>query len=178
MTDKQITSSIKVKKLKLSFGDMFTHYAFPALLFGLSLIPAYLHLKYYLEGNPESFKHWEIWFIVVPLILGTIFYTLQSKSLNFKIVNTSLPRKKVDEVIRKVAKELEWNIISKNTKAIVATTNPPFTSGSWGERITILFDGDVVLINSICDPGKQSSVVSMGRNKKNTIRLIEEIKNC
>ncbi len=60
-------------------------------------------------------------------------------------------------------------------KIIIAKTHPSIFSGSWGEQITILFDDDRILINSICDPDKKSSVVSMGRNKKNVSKLLEEI---
>ena len=62
--------------------------------------------------------------------------------------------------------------------AIMAKTRPGFLSGSWGEQITILFDGNTILVNSICDLDMRGSVVPMGRNKKNMNRLIEEIKKA
>jgi hypothetical protein len=66
----------------------------------------------------------------------------------------------------------------KTKGCIIARTSPGIFSGSWGERITIILDKNRVLINSICDPEKRSSVVSMGRNRKNCRTLINEIKNA
>ncbi|WP_136668314.1 hypothetical protein [Flavobacterium sp. H122] len=86
-----------------------------------------------------------------------------------------MTREELDPIIEKVAKELEWTSYVVNKKMIIAKTHPNFFSGSWGEQITILFDKNQVLVNSICDPDKRSSVVSMGRNTKNMNRLIEEI---
>ena len=60
----------------------------------------------------------------------------------------------------------------------MAKTHPSFSSGSWGEQITILFDNRTILVNSICDLDKKNSVVSMGRNKQNENTLINEIKKA
>ena len=86
-----------------------------------------------------------------------------------------MTREELDPIFEKVAKELEWTLYVNNKKMIIAKTHPSFFSGSWGEQITILFDKNRVLVNSICDLEKRSSVVSMGRNKKNMNRLIDEI---
>jgi hypothetical protein len=89
-----------------------------------------------------------------------------------------LTREELDSVVEKVANELKWIPYVMDKKVIIAKTHPSFFSGSWGEQITILFDKNRVLVNSICDPDKRSSVVSMGRNKQNMSRLIEEIKKA
>ena len=89
-----------------------------------------------------------------------------------------MTREELDKIINQVATELKWTIFSTNKRIVEAKTFPSFFSGSWGEQITILFDNKRVLVNSICDIDKQSSVVSMGRNKKNINRLIKEIENA
>jgi len=48
--------------------------------------------------------------------------------------------------------------------------------GSWGEQVTLIFSGKKILINSICDPDKKSSIVSYGNNKRNVENILEEIK--
>ena len=113
--------------------------------------------------------------MIIPAILGILFYRLQKRRLKFKSIDTKLTRDELGPIIEKVAKELEWTPFVNNKKIIIAKTHPSFFSGSWGEQITILFDKNRILVNSICDPDKRSSVVSMGRNKKNMNRLIKEI---
>ena len=113
--------------------------------------------------------------MLVPSIIGLLFYKLQKKRLKFKTVETALTRDELDKIIERVAAELQWRIYTNNKRIVEARTNPSFFSGSWGEQITILFDNKRVLANSICDLIKQDSFVSMGRNKKNTQRLIDEI---
>jgi len=43
--------------------------------------------------------------------------------------------------------------------------------------ITIKHSPDGVMINSICDPDKQSSVISYGMNKGNISIFLEELNN-
>ncbi|MDJ1497635.1 hypothetical protein QNI19_32145 [Cytophagaceae bacterium DM2B3-1] len=74
--------------------------------------------------------------------------------------------------------ELGWVPYLMDEEVIIAKTYPRLLSGSWGERITILFDNNKVLVNSICDPDKHSSVVLFGGNEKNETRLIEEIEKA
>jgi len=179
MTNEQIKYSIETGKLKLGNWDKFTHYNIVVMLFFITAIFIFFLLIDYIEGTHNLFIEGEIWFMIIPSILGLLFYRLQRKRLKFKIINTRLTRKQLYPIIEKVAKELEWipsvpKII--NGKVIIAKTHPSLFSGSWGERITIIFDEDKVLVNSICDPDRRSSVVSMGRNKMNMNRLIEEIK--
>ena len=95
-----------------------------------------------------------------------------------KIVETNLSRDELDKIIYQISTELKWKIFTTNKRIVEAKTFPSFFSGSWGEQITILFDNKRVLVNSICDLDKRSSVVSMGRNKKNTVRLINEIEKA
>lgn len=55
-------------------------------------------------------------------------------------------------------------------------TNPKLTSGSWGEQITVLIKGNRVYVNSVCDLNKRTSIVSFGRNKKNELAILQNIK--
>jgi hypothetical protein len=80
---------------------------------------------------------------------------------------------KFQELLNKIENKEDWHVIHKTEKAIIIKTTPKWTSGSWGEQITILRDGKRTLVNSICDPDKRASVFSAGRNSSN----IEGIKN-
>jgi hypothetical protein len=164
MTAKQIEDSLNQNKLQLSFCDKANHFGIVIFCCFISACGAFL---------PKD--HFNIYFVIVPALIGLLFYIIQSNRLHFKEIHTTLSRQELGDVIKKIGHELEWHIAKTASKYLIAKTDPPFVSGSWGEQITILFDKDRVLVNSICDPGKKSSVVSMGRNKKNMRRLIEEI---
>ena len=175
MTNDQIKYSIETSEIKLGIFDKFNHYGIVGFLFIIPITLIFLHLKDYFQNNPKPFREGEILFIIIPSILGILFYLLQKNRLKFKSVETKLTREELDPIFEKVAKELEWTLYVNNKKMIIAKTHPSFFSGSWGEQITILFDKNRILVNSICDLEKRSSVVSMGRNKKNMNRLIDEI---
>ncbi|MDG4949649.1 hypothetical protein NLM59_01820 [Weeksellaceae bacterium KMM 9724] len=178
MTDEQIKYSIETGEMKLENWDKFTHYGIVCFLFFIPALFIFFHVRDYFQGIPRPFRDAEIWFIIVTSILGLLFYRLQRNRLKFKSIVTKLTREEIDPIIEKVANELEWTPYVVDKKIIIAKTHPSFFSGSWGEQITILFDKDKILVNSICDPDKRSSVVSMGRNKQNMNRIIEEIKKA
>ncbi|MCU7571618.1 hypothetical protein N4T16_10285 [Riemerella anatipestifer] len=175
MTNKQIQYSVETGELKLGIWDKFTHYGIVGFLFIIPVMFIFFHTKDYFQGISRPFIEGEIWCVIIPSILGLLFYRLQKNRLKFKQIETKLTREEIDPIIEKLATELEWTPYLINEKIIIAKTHPSFFSGSWGEQVTILFDKNRILVNSICDPDKLSSIVSMGRNKKNMNRLIEEI---
>ncbi|WP_203292487.1 hypothetical protein [Luteirhabdus pelagi] len=171
-----IRKSIADKKLKLSKRRWLNHFSIVAF-FGLMLLTFifFLSKKYY-EGEITSLDSLAFWFLGVPLTLGIAFYYIQDRRLKFKVVKTRLSKVELNKAIKAVAEELEWHIEFKKNNVIVAKTHPGFISGSWGEHITILIDNDTVMVNSICDPDKKTSLVSMGRNRINENRLVEKIR--
>ena len=98
--------------------------------------------------------------------------------MKFKVIQTNLSKEKLLEIIKETGNELEWRTEKKTNDYFINVTNPKWCSGSWGERITIIIDNNRILINSICDPDKKSSVISAGRNKKNVNTLIQNIKKA
>jgi hypothetical protein len=175
MTPEQIKNSLKTQELKLSKSQKFTHYTLVVFFFIIPATLILLHLKDIIKGTPKPMLENEIWFLIIPPILGFLVYLIQKKRLKLKSINTNLTRSEIDKIIENVAKKLEWHFYTKNDNVIIAKTHPSFFSGSWGEQITILFDNKRILVNSICDPDKKSSMVSMGRNKRNRNTLVEEI---
>lgn len=178
MTDQQIDQSIETNKLKLTNWEKLTHYGLVGYFFLVPTIALFLCFVDLVNGTTKRLNSEMFLLVIVPFIFGLLFYRLQRNRLKFKIVETSLTRDELDEIIHQVSTELKWTILTTNKRIIEAKTFPSFFSGSWGEQITILFDNKRVLVNSICDLDKQSSVVSMGRNKKNTNRLIDEIEKA
>ncbi len=175
MTEKQKQLSLATNKLSLSFWDKLSHFGIVVYLFLFPVLLAFFHLKDLVNGKPGSVKEGEIYFFIIPTTIGILFYKLQSEALKFKEVYTTLSRQELAHIIEQVGTELKWHPVRKSDSIFIAKTHPSFFSGSWGEQVTILFDKNRILVNSICDPDKKSSVVSMGRNKKNVTQLIEAI---
>lgn len=178
MTNEQINRSIETKRLEINNWGKFDHYTIVGFMFLIPIIQVFLYLKELVNGTSKGINGDMVLFIIIPLILGFLLYKLQRNRLNFKIIETNLNREQLEKIIDQVAKELKWEIFTDEKRIVEAKTFPNFFSGSWGEQITILFDGQQVLINSICDLDKRSSLVSMGRNRKNMKRLVEEIKKA
>jgi hypothetical protein len=106
---------------------------------------------------------------IVGLILCTIFFVIQYRRLRFKSVTINLDKNDISNVLTKTAKELDWYFVAGGENFAVAKRKGGFTTGSWGEQITVLFDNNQIFINSICDPDKWSSIASFGRNKQNVL---------
>ena len=165
-------------RLKLTVMGLLTHYLL-AIFFVMPLIGLLSKIIIANVNNSnigiQDFSGLLLGSILLAF-LGILFYLLQRSRLNFRIIYTSLSRGELQERIIKTAKELEWHSVIDKKNIMSYKTNPKLWTGSWGEQITILFDENRIMINSICDPDKQASVVSVGRNKKNVKRLIENIK--
>ena len=116
-------------------------------------------------------------FVLVPFILGIVAFAYQKRQLRFTRLDTIETKVHNRKLIEEISKKLKWSIIASREEIFIAVTNPPFWSGSWGERITVLYDKNAILVNSICDPNKQPSLVSCGRNNANIRAVIRKVKN-
>lgn len=178
MTKRQIEFSLLTKKLQLNFWDKFSHFGIVFFLLFIPFLTVFFHLKDLLNGKPKPIREGEVYFIIISTLLAIIFYKLQSDKLKFKEVFTTLNKQQLTGIIEEVGEKLKWYPEKISENLIIAKTHPSFFTGSWGEKITILFDTNRILVNSICDPDKNSSVVSMGRNKKNINTLISSIESA
>ncbi len=177
MTDEQIESSIASGELQLTIWAKLTHYGISVAFFLVLPMTILFNIKDNFDGTYTPFQVSHFWFLMGSTFLALLLYRIQRSKLKLKIIETPLTREQLDPIISKVANELEWFPYVVNEKVILAKSYPDFLSGSWGEQITILFDRNRILVNSICDPDKKSSVVSYGRNKENVDRLTEAIQH-
>jgi hypothetical protein len=169
---------LRTGELKLSFSEKFTHYSIVGFLLLIPSLIIIFYLIFCLEEKPISNISGGILLGAISGLLGLLFYFIQKRKLKFTIIETRLERKQIQKIFKEVAKKLNWRISDLHEEEMIAITSPSFMSGSWGERITILLDDGKILVNSICDPSKQSSAVSMGRNKKNADTLILAIRQA
>ena len=176
MTNDQIKYSIETEEVCLTLWQKIDHYLIVGFMFIFPMVFIYVQIENYFNEGSISLRFGEILFVLIPLLLAYLFYKLQKRRLKFTVLKTSLDREVLNKAIESVSNELEWKPFLVYKNVIVAKTYPSVLSGSWGEHITILFDKNRVLINSICDPDKISSLISMGRNKQNVDTLIQELK--
>ena len=177
MEKKLIPQALKTRRVILDSEESKVHYygvqmiaLFP-LFFGLFLA------WFTITGKPIVNRPFVIKIFFFFLIFTLLLLWNQWNRLAFKTTTTTLSRKEINLVIQNVARELGWRVTINKRNLVKAYTNPSFFSGSWGEMITILFDEDKVMINSICNPKKQSSMSAMGRNRKNEQRFLTALKN-
>ncbi|SDP27653.1 rhomboid protease GluP [Mucilaginibacter sp. OK268] len=176
MTKDIYNRSIETCEVQLEgFWVKSAHFGIVGYLIFMPSVMLFLHLIYFFQNKPDSFRDGEIWIIVIPLFLSVIAYWIQKRRLKFRVIKTKLNHSQLKALLIEVAKKLKWEPVSTTKDIYVARTNPGFFSGSWGEQITVLFYQDSVFVNSICDPNKRPSVVSWGRNRENENTLIDKI---
>ena len=108
------------------------------------------------------------------IILAIAFYFIQKRRLRFKEVTVNYSDQEFREAIERTVKEYEWQI-ELNNQNIFRAYRPWNWTGSWGEMITIVKDNDQLLLNSICDPNKMSSIASFGWNKRNIDTFLKNL---
>jgi len=151
------------KKLKLNTFGYFTHY-WPAILFaGLTMWSLYLMLTTTDSATLQRTLY--IFYFCGPI--GVLIFFIQKRRLQYTIIKIALTPLEIEKVICYLEDNKGWKRKHKSDSIYVATTQSRWLSGSWGEQITIEQDHNIIYINSICDPNKNPSLTSWGRNKRN-----------
>lgn len=176
MTNEIIKKSIARNELELRFWDKISHFGIVIYFLIIPACVVFYNIKDVLNRNQQPAQEGEIFFFIIPILLSILFYLLQKKRLKFKTVDIKLNSDEIFKVFEETAIELDWTINKVGKAYLTASTNPKIYSGSWGEQITIIFTDNKIFINSICDLKKKTSLVSMGRNKKNVETFINNIK--
>lgn len=150
------------------------HY-WPSMLFGIwPVAMLFFYLKGIVTGVRLEYGPELLWLVAIASILSALVYWMQRNRLKLTAVETAKQRAELAIIIKNLTIQKEWTQIQLRQDLVVITTHPPFWSGSWGERITLIFKPGKVYINSICDPRKRVSLVSWGRNRRNVI-LVQEV---
>jgi hypothetical protein len=140
MTKETYNRSLEKGEVQLQgFWSNVAHFGIVAYLLILPSTVFSFHLIGYFKNKAYYFDREEIWIIIIPIALSALLYWIQKRRLKFRVIKTKLNNVQLKEILIEVAKKLEWELISTTNDAYVATTNPSFFSGSWGEQITVLF---------------------------------------
>ena|SRR5690606_2833525 len=160
---KEITQN---RRMKLKKSDIFWHYS-PAIFFLIvPIIDLYYITESYIKNDQVVFERMTnglgiVWIFLTLAIIGFI---IKYRSLNFKKLDLTVDSKQFENAIDLTAKELDWNIINRNSNYLFAHSWNNFWN--WGEQITVIKNNNEILINSMCRLSKPS-YSSMGGNKKN-----------
>jgi hypothetical protein len=177
MTEDELSHSIETNEVHLTFWGKLNHYGIVGFLCIIQVLLIFTMITNNTHGGARSINELPIGGFIVATVLAILFYKLQKKRLKFKSVETGLKRKELNDIIREVATELKWSLESVNENYIVAKSHPSFLLGFGGEQITLIFDQNRILVNSICDPYKKNMGTSLGRNRRNMDKLLNKIKS-
>lgn len=156
------------KRLKLTFGQTITHYmVVPFLLFIPGLMAKSLFEIFVTENYSGVRSADELLTASIPfLVLSIAFAFIQYRRLDLKEIKVNYTDDQFQKAVRRTVENLNLRIENNQHDFFCAYRSSNWT-GSWGEMITIVKDKDRLLINSICDPDRMSSVVSYGWNRRN-----------
>lgn len=147
MTEQQVRFAREKFRLTLTRGDSFSHYTAVLYLLLPAISIAAFKLYHTLKGHPATYNNTEIIITVIMLLAAFAIYLFQKRRLNFSWIETNLSHGVIVKIINKVAVELNWSLQAVKDDYIVAMTKSPLLSESHGERVTIVFNGDKLLIN-------------------------------
>ena len=155
-------------RLKLTFGQKADHYFIVVFLLIVPVLTIRSLYQMYITDTYDGVRSASelIWTSLPFLILSIAFVYIQTAGLKFQEIKTQYDEDDFMEAIRLTVEQLKWQI-ERNDNEVFRAYRPWNWSASWGEMVTILKQRDRLLINSICDPNKKSSVASWGWNKKN-----------
>lgn len=171
-----IKKSLETGELHLTFSQKEGHFG---IVFYLLIIPALFLFFYIKDTNSSNFHERKAEIAIIAFVscgISLLTYQHQRKMLKFVTVATKLDSAELRNIIETTGKQLKWKPQLINDQVFIAKTFPGLWSGSWGEQITILFDHEKILINSICDPDNRGALFSNGRNRKNIDLLVELVK--
>ena|SRR5687767_709801 len=173
MDNDLIEKSVETGELQLEFWNKVTHFEIVLWSFGFAVFVPLMVLFYQIYEPTSNKNYGVLWFSPIFAIVGLIFYFIQKNRLKLTSIKANISREEFDKIIEKISNRYRWQISTNTSKVIIAKT--PFSGKSWGEQVTVVFDGNVLLVNSICDPNKRTSVVSFGRNAQNVRLIIKRI---
>ncbi len=169
----------QTSRLKLSRWRLFDHYFVVIFILVIPLLTLFHLFEIYVTNSYDGVRtaselistSWP-W-----VIIAIALYFTRKRQLRFKEVKIEFTDQEFKEAVERTTNEYHWRIDLNNENILRAYRHWNWT-GSWGEMITIIKDHDRLLLNSICDPEKTSSVVSFGWNKRNVETFLKHLNDA
>ena len=163
-------------KLKLNPSQLFSHYG-ALLVYGIPvLVFAWGTIQSQFKGSSNGTRSVkEIALVsIVLLIVGSLEFIRKRNKLKFKEYCILVDDKGFVQSVEKTAEQLNWSIDQLSASYVKAHRDGNW-SWSWGEMITVIRDGEKILINSISDPNSLIAGESFGWNRKNVDTFIRNL---
>jgi len=168
MTDVSFIEEIRqTKKMKRTFEDYlnFFIFIFPLgiVFIGFSMMLGYFKHNLDLEQLLLSF---------IPISLGLLFAFFTLRRLNQNVTFETLENKKnlsIEDLKTSIENSFRINNIYIDKKLELIEVLTKMTRFSWGERITIIKDGNTFLVNS--KPSGSNQPVTICKDRKNIKKL-------
>lgn len=166
----------QTKRLKLSRWQTLEHFFIVILILFIPGFTLFNLFEIYVTDSYDGVRTADelistTWPWIIPAIT---FYFILKRGLRFREVKVEYSDQEFQEAIERTAKEYKWQI-ELNDNKIFRAYRPWNWTGSLGEMITIIKDKDRLLLNSICDPNKRSSVFSFGWNNRNIDTFLKNL---
>ena len=156
-------------RLKLSGMAKFTY--FSPLIFVGSLPIIGLFVQLFGQGKSDLTL-----LIIIPMPLVAFLYWFQNRSLRYQRIHTTHSAEENFHSVVSLAHRENWKIKTKRTSEFIQAKVQGFPKTlSWGEQVSVQFDGNDVYVNSICDPDERSSISSFGQNTENVESVVKAI---
>src|SRR5687767_5246588 len=157
----------KPQKLQLKGEQLFSHYAF---LIVFLVVPVFNMISVFqiLTGKDEggSTLNEHLTVSIPFVVLGILFCFRQNKRLYFKEYKISHTDGELQDAIRITADQLNWTI-DTNKKGYLRAYRVGEGFDWWGQMITIMYDNNTILMNSVSDPNVTPTFTSIGWDKRN-----------
>jgi hypothetical protein len=177
MTEEQYHKSIETNELQLSWGSKLSYFILVLFCSFMPLVVIWSHIASLINGVADPVLDVDFYFVLIPIPLGYLIYYFKKRSLKFKIVTTCFTRFHLLDIINEVGKQRNWNISHPGHNEVFAEVNSSYLYDD-GEQVTILFYGNEVLINRLCDLNIRYSALSFSLNQESVEILIQAIKQA
>lgn len=162
MNEENARAAIKSSRLRLKGLQLFNYYG-PCISF--ATVPILFPLF-----GPVDDVVFPI--IIIFSILAVVAGFVQYNGLKLHQFALEVHKTEALAKLEDFAQERKWFVFKPTDNVIEMVT--PMNFLNWGQRITVIFDENKVLVNSICDPSKKMALTSWGQNYSNVqkIRLL------
>jgi ABC-type multidrug transport system fused ATPase/permease subunit len=113
--------------------------------------------------------------ILIPIPLAAFLYWYLNRTLRYQLIRTTHSAEENFHAVVSLAHRENWKIKVKRTGFIRAKVGGFPKTMSWGEQVSVQFDGNDVYVNSICDPDERPSISSYGQNAENVESVVRAV---
>lgn len=172
----------QTRRLKLTVSQTFTHYFVVLFLCLVPLVTLWDFVKMCFGVYDSDQSATELITESLPFVaLAIIAFLIQRRRLKFRVIHILNSDDEFHEAVMRTCETLQWTVETVRPDFLRAFRSQQFFISDWGDMITIVRDGNTLLLNSISDPNKKPAFFSFSWDKKNInvflLHLTEVLRN-